>query len=210
MEFMAIFVCFMILPCLVLFSCCDLLNSIGNWTDSVPQIQAHEKFIMHPHLKDVKAAAKRGKILVITVIVSAGLVVMIGTAILRGGKKEEDADAKLNVEPARLRSCVIAAAIEGGRGLVKGKEQALKMAFAAYAGERGIDWKDQVLGGSESVTRDVGVDSVTISIPGDGAVVEIRSICGRMGASATASTENGSLESSVFIVRATKRDTNPA
>ena len=210
MEFMAIFVCCMILPCLVLFSCCDLLNSIGNWTDSVPQIQAHDMFLAHPHLKDLKAAAKRGKILVITLVVSAGLVIMISTAILRGGKGKEDADARQIIEPAKLRSCVIAAAIAGGRGLGKGKEQALNMAFAAYASERGTHWKDQVLGDSESVTRDIGVDSVTVSMPGDGVVVEIRSVCGRMGASATATAANSSLESSVFTVHATQRDINSA
>ncbi len=210
MEFMAILMCFMILPCLVLVGCCDFLNSIGNWTDSIPQIQAHDVFVPHPHLKDLKAAAKRGKILVITLVVSAGLVVMISTAILRGGKEKEEAAAKYIIEPAKLRSCVIAAAVAGKRGLVRGKKQALNMAFTAYARERGIEWKDQILGDSESVTRDVGVDSVTVSIPGDSAVVEIRSICGSMGASATANAEDGSLGSSVFTMRGAKRDADSA
>jgi hypothetical protein len=206
MEFMAIFVCFMILFCLVLVGCYDSVSNIGNWTESIPQIRTHDMFVRHPHLKDLKAAAKRGKILVITLVVSAGLVVLVSTAILRGGKAREEADAQQIVEPARLRSCVIAAAIAGRRGLVKGKEQALNMALTAYAKERGIDWEDQVLEYSESVTCDVGSDSVTISIPDDGTVVDIRSICGNMGASATVNAEDGSLRSSVFTLRALKRE----
>ncbi|MFC1712457.1 hypothetical protein ACFL6S_02245 [Candidatus Poribacteria bacterium] len=199
---MAIFVCFMILPCLVLASCYDSFSSIGNWTESIPQIRTHDMFLAHPHLKDLKAAAKRGKIPVITLVVSAGLVVLVSTAILRGGKAGEEADAQRIIEPARLRSCVIAAAIAGRRGLVKGKEQALNVAFTAYARERDVDWEGQALEYSESVTCDVGNDSVTISIPDDGAVVDIRSICGNIGASAIVNAEDGSLRSSVFTLRA--------
>ena len=202
MESMVI-VCFMVLPCLVLVSCCDSLNSIGNGMESVPQIQAHDVFLPHPHLRDLKAAAKRGKILVITLVVSAGLVALVSAAILRGDK--EEADAEQIIEPAKLRSCVIAAAVAGSRELMKDKAQALNMAFAAYARDRGIDWKDQISDYSESVTRDVGNDSVTAAIRDDGAAVEIRSICGNIGASAKANAADGSLESSVFTVRRPKR-----
>ena len=205
MGFMAI-ICFMILSCLVLASYCDSLDSIGNWTDSVPEIRVHDVFLPHPHLKDLKAAAKRGKILVITLVVSAGLVILVSTAILKGGKEDEDTHSEHTIEPARLRSCVIAAAIAARRGLVKGKEQALNMAFTAYARARGVEWKNQVPKYSESVTYNIGGDSVTVDISDDGAVVEIRSVCGNLGASATTNAEDGSLRSSVFTLRGLKRE----
>ena len=125
-------VCFIILPCLVLAGCRDHVDGIGNWIESMPQIQVHDMFAPHPHIKDLKAAAKRGKILVITLVVSAGLVALVSTAILRGGKEKDEAGISESIEPAKLRACVIAAAVAGRHGLAQGKKQALKMALIAY------------------------------------------------------------------------------
>jgi hypothetical protein len=199
-------VCFIILPCLMLAGCRDHVDGIGNWTESIPQIRVHDMFVPHPHLKDLKAAAKRGKILVITLVVSAGLVLLVSTAILRGGKEKDEAGIREAIEPAELRACVIAAAIAGRRGLAQGKEQSLKMALVAYAKERSVEWVGQIQAYSETAEYSIGRDRVTIVISNDEKAVEARSTCGKMGASATANSEEDSIQSSIFFLSALERE----
>ena len=198
----------MILFCLTVFGRGEAFDNAWNWSESMPQIRAHDVFVPHPHLRDLKRAAKRGKILVITLIASAGLVALISAAILKGDKEKKEVDAKQTIDPAKLRLYVIAAVVAGRRGLVKGREQTLSMALAAYARKRGVEWKDQVLEYSESVTCDVGGDSVTVAISDDCATVKVRAIRGDIGVSATANAEDDSIRSSVFLSHGLKREVN--
>jgi hypothetical protein len=206
-------ICFMILSGFVTVSCCGAFQGIGNWTGSdmliarwMPQIRAHGAFYPHPHLRDVKALAKRGKILVITLVVSAGLMVLVSTAVLRSGKEKEKVDAIETIVPAELRAWVTAAAAAGRRGLPKGREQALNIALSAYASARGVEWRGEVPEYSPSVTCNIGRDRVTVAIPNDGAVVEVRAICGNIGANAVADAEDGSIRSSIFTSHALDRE----
>lgn len=208
-------ICFMISLGLMIVSCCRAFEGIGNWTGSdmliaprIPQLRVHDAFYPHPHLRDLKAAAKRGKILVITLVISAGLMVLVSTAVLRSGKEKREVDNIEITGPAELRSRVIAAAAAGRRGLVRGREQALGMALSAYARACGVEWKNEKLEYSPSVTCSIGRDRVTVVIPSDGAVVEIRAICGNMGASAAADTADGSIRSSIFTSHALEREAN--
>ena len=198
----------MIMFCLTAFGRGEAFNDGWNWSESIPQIQAHDFIITHPHLRDLKMAAKRGKILVVTLVASAGLVALISTAILKGGKEEKEVDSRQNIDPAELRPCVIAAVAAGRRGLAKGREQALSIALAAYAWERGVQWKDQILEYSESATYNIGGDSLTVAIPDDCATVEVQSIRGDIGVSATANAEDDSIRSSVFLSHGLKREVN--
>lgn len=175
-----------IIACFVVLSCFVITN----------RCEAHDAFYPH-HLKDVKAAAKRGKILVVTLVVSAGLVVLISTAVLRGGKKEE-VDSTENVAPAELRASVIAAVAAGQRGLEESRGKALNMALSAYARARGIEWRNEELEYSPSNAYTIGKDRVTVTISDGDAVIEVFAICGKMGASATVSAEDNSTHSSVF------------
>jgi hypothetical protein len=170
--------------------------------------EAHDAFYPHPHMRDLKAAAKRGKILVITLVVSAGLVVLISTALIRGDKEKDKADAAENITPAELRTRVIAAVVAGRDGLAKGYEQALKMALSTYANACSVQWENGDLGSSPSVTRYIGKDQVTVTISGEGAEVEVRVASGKMGASATIDTGNGSIRSSIFAAHAQDRGVN--
>lgn len=175
-----------IIACFVALSCFVITN----------HCEAHDAFYPH-HLKDTKAATKRGQILVITLVVSAGLIILIGTAILRGGK-EKETDSTENVATAELRASVIAAVIEGQRGLEESREKALKMALSAYARARGIEWRNEELGYSPSNAYTIGKDRVTVTISDGDAAIEVFVICGKMGASATVSAEDNSTHSSVF------------
>jgi hypothetical protein len=80
------------------------------------------------------------------------------------------------------------------------------MAFSAYAREQGTEWKSEGLKHCPSVTCNVGRDSVTVIIPSDGMVVEVRAICGNVGASATADAEDDSVRSSIFISHALEKE----
>jgi hypothetical protein len=80
------------------------------------------------------------------------------------------------------------------------------MAFSAYARELGVEWRSEAPKDSPSVTCNVGRDRVTVVVPSDGMVVEVRAICGNLGASATADAENGSVRSSIFISHALERE----
>ena len=204
---------FMILFGLVIVSCCEAFEDLGNCTGSdmliarwMPQIRVHDRFYPHPHMRDVKAMAKRGKILVITLVVSAGLMVLVSAAVLRSGKEKEKVDTIETIVPAELRSWVMAAAEAGRRELMKGREEALSMALSAYASARGVEWRDEVREYSPSVTCSIGRDRVTVAIPNDGAVVEVRAICGNIGASAVADAEDGSIRSSIFTSHALERN----
>jgi hypothetical protein len=161
-------------------------------------------------MRDLKAIAKRGKILVLTLVVSAGLIALVSTAIVRGGKDKKSADDTKIISPAELRARVIAAANAGQRALAEGSEQALIAAFSAYAGACGVRWEGEVSEHSHSlsVTCSIGRDNVTVTISGDSAVVGIRAICGNIGASATADAEDGSIRSSVFRAHALEREAN--
>ena len=210
----AVVILLVILPCLVKASRCEAFDSIANWARSdtliawwIPQIRVHDTFYPHPHMRDLKTAAKRGKILVITLIVSAGLTVLVSTAILRGGKDKEKSDTTRTIAPAELRTQVIAAAVVGRRELTNGRQQALNMALSAYASARGVERGSEELKYSPSVTCIIGGDRVTVIIPDDGASVEVRAACGNMGASAIADMEDGSIRSSIFTSYARKRET---
>ena len=198
----------MIMFYLMAFGRGEAFNYGWNWSESIPQVQAHDFLITHPHLRDLKMAAKRGKILVITLVASAGLVALVSAAILKGGKEEKEADSKQNIDPAELRPCVIAAVVAGRRGLAESREQALGMALTAYAQERGVQWKGQALEYLESATYNVGGDSLTVAIPDDCATVEVQSIRGDIGVSATANAEDDSIRSSVFLSHGLKREVN--
>lgn len=204
---------FVILFGSVTVSWCESFQGIENRIGSdmliarwMPQIRVHDAFYPHPHLRDVKAMAKRGKILVITLVVSAGLVVLVSTALLRSGKEKEEVDIIETIAPAELRSWVMAGATAGRRGLVRGREQAVNMALSAYASARGVEWEGEMREYSPSVTCNIGRDRVTVIIPNDGAVVEVRAICGNIGASAVADAEDGSIRSSIFTSGALERE----
>jgi len=158
--------------------------------------EAHDAFYPH-HLKDLKAAAKRGKILVVTLIVSAGLLILVSTAVIRSGK-EKESDAIGNVDPTELRASVIAAVTAGKQGLAESREKALKMALSAYARARGMEWRNEKPKYSLSEAYAIGKDRVTMSISDDGALVEVCATSGNMSASATANAEEKSTHSSVF------------
>jgi len=199
-------VCAIMLFGTVVVSCCESFDGIGNWVGSVPQISAHDSFYPHPHLRDLKAAAKRGKILVITLVVSAGLLVFITTAILKGDKEKEEANAAKNANSAELRERAIAAVAAGRDGLMKSRQQALEMALSAYAGLCGMEWEGKRLESSSPVTCDIGADRVTVSIMDNGASIEVRAVCGNKGASATIDLATGSIGSSIFTIRAMDRE----
>ena len=185
--------------------CCEAFDGVVNLADSVAQIRVHDAFYPH-HMRDLKAVAKRGKILVLTLVVSAGLMALVSTAILKSGKEKGKADTAEAIAPAVLRACVIAAATTGRRGLAEGRERALSTAFSAYASARSIEWKGEITEYSTSMTCSIGGDSVTVIISDDSAVVEVRAICGNMGASATADAANGSVKSSIFTSHAMERE----
>ncbi len=183
-------VCFLILLGFVIVSCSD----------------AHDAFYPHLHVRDVKAAAKRGKILVITLVVSAGLIALITTAILKGDKKKKEADATEKIDLAELRARVIAAAVAGKNGLATSHEQALRMALSAYASACHTEWENEEMEYPPSVTRSIGGDRVTVTILSDGAAVEVRAVCGNLGASATVDAKDGSIQSSIFTAHAMDRE----
>jgi|GEM_PF-2624047 len=206
-------ICFMLLSGFATVSCCEAFEDIENWTGSdmliarwIPQIRVHDAFYPHLHMRDVKAAAKRGKILVITLVVSAGLMALVSTAILRSGKEKETVDTTETIDPSELRARVIAAAAAGRHGLARGREQALNIALSAYASARGVEWGSEVLEYSPSVTCNIGRDRVTVVISSDSAVVEVRAICGNIGASAVADAEGGSIRSSIFMSHVLERE----
>jgi hypothetical protein len=159
--------------------------------------EAHDAFYPH-HLKDIKAAAKRGKILVITLIVSAGLVVLVSTAVLKSGKEEDEADSTENIAPSELRASVMAAVIAGQKGLEVSREEAINMALSAYARERGIEREERETEYTPSSTYAIGKDRVTVSISDDGSIVEVSAICGKIGANAIANIGDDSTHSSIF------------
>lgn len=197
---------FMILSCLVLICCCDSPGGNGNWMESIPQIQAHEVFVPHPHLKESGTADKYKKILVITLIAAAGLVVFVTMAIIRNSKKKMNLIA--TVDPAVLRACAIAAVVAGKRSLAKSQEEALSMAFSAYAEARGMEWENEALGDLSPATCSIGKDRVTAIISDSRSRIEIRAISGSVGASAAANAADDSIESSVFTSRALKKEEN--
>ncbi len=168
---------------------------------SVNHCKAHDAFYPH-HLRDIKAAAKKGKILVITLVVSAGLLALVSTALVKSGKGKQRDDFMEKIDPAELRAHVIAAAIAGKRELAKSPEQAVNLALSVYARDRGIEWDAGSLSSSPSGTYSIGKDRVTVIIPVDSSSVEVRAICGNIGASATASAEGDSVRSSIFTSRA--------
>jgi hypothetical protein len=200
--------CSIVLSGFVLLSPCRAFESLGNWADSTPQIRVHDAFYPHAHMRDLKAAARRGKILVITLVISAGLMVLISTAILRSGKEKEEADTAQTVNPAELRARVIAAAAAGRNGLLEGREHALETSLYAYARACRIEWKCGPLEYSTSATCNIGGDSVTVVITDDGSAVEVRAIRGKMGASAVADAEGSSIRSSIFTLHALDRGAN--
>lgn len=202
------FICLMILSGLVIVSYCQAFHGIGNWADCVLPIRTHGAFLPHPHMRDLRIAAKRGKILVITLVVSAGLVALVSTAVLKGGKGKEKADTTKTVDPAALRSLVIAAAVAGRRGLTESRERALDMALSTYASTSGVEWENEAPRYAPSVTRNIGGDRVTVVIPSDSAAVEVRAICGNIGASAVASAVDDSVRSSIFTSRALETEAN--
>ena len=79
------------------------------------------------------------------------------------------------------------------------------MALTAYAKERNIEWSGQVQEYSESAEHRVGRDRIAIAVSNDEKAVEIQSMCGNMGASATANSEDGSVKSSIFSISALER-----
>jgi hypothetical protein len=174
---------------------------------SVNHCEAHDAFYPH-HLRDIKAAAKKGKILVITLVVSAGLMALVSTALVRSGKGKREDDFIEKIDPAELRSHVIAAAIAGKRELAKNPEHALSVTLSVYATARGIEWDAGSLSNSPSGTYSVGRDRVTVIIPVDSSSVEVRAICGNVGASATAGAEGDSVRSSIFTSRALETQEN--
>jgi hypothetical protein len=174
---------------------------------SVNHCEAHDAFYPH-HLRDIKAAAKKGKILVITLIVSAGLMALVSTALVRSGKGKRKDDFAEKIEPAELRSHVIGAAIAGKRELAKSPGQALGVTLSAYATARGIEWDAGSLNNSTSGTYSIGRDRVTVIIPVDSSSVEVRAICGKIGASAIANAEGDSVRSSIFTARALETQEN--
>jgi len=168
---------------------------------SVNHCKAHDAFYPH-HMRDIKAAAKKGKILVITLVVSAGLLALVSTALVRSGKGKREDDVIEKVDPAELRSHVIAAAIAGKRELAKNPEQALNVTLSVYARERGIEWDAGILSNPPSGTYSIGRDRVTVIMSADSSSVEVRAICGNVGASAIAGAEGDSIRSSIFTSRA--------
>jgi len=168
---------------------------------SVNHCKAHDAFYPH-HFRDIKAAAKKGKILVITLVVSAGLLVLVSTALVKSGKGKRKDDFTEKIDPAELRAHVIAAAIAGKRQLAKDPEQALNVTLSVYASARGMEWDAGSLSNSPSGTYSIGRDRVTVSITADSSSVEVRAICGNVGASAIAGAEGDSVRSSIFTSRA--------
>ena len=168
---------------------------------SVNHCKAHDAFYPH-HLRDIKAAAKKGKILVITLVVSAGLMALVSTALVKSGKGKRKDDFIEKIDPAELRSHVIAAAIAGKRELAKNPEQALDVTLSVYAGARGIEWDAGSLSNSPSGIYSVGRDRVTVIMSDDSSSVEVRAVCGNVGASAIAGADGDSVRSSIFTSRA--------
>jgi hypothetical protein len=194
---------FMILSCFAVSGFCEAFNSMTKLADPVPRIRVHDAFYPHPHLRDLKAVAKRGKILVITLIVSAGLMILISTAIIRGGKEDEEKEIK-NIDPTELRKRAIQAVISGGEGLANGREQALNLALSAYAEACHVKWDNRFTECPPSVTCDIGGDRVTVIISGDCRILKIHTICGVVGARAIVNAEDMTVSSSIFSVRLTK------
>ena len=199
-------ICLTTLFCLAIASCCYALDDFGNWIDSTPQIRTHGTFYPHPHMKDLKALAKRGKILVITLVVSAGLLVLVSTAVIRGGKGKEETDETKAVDPAELRSRVIAAAAAGRQSLSEGQKRASNMALRAYANACSVEWVADSLEYSASMTCNIGRDHVTIVILNGSDAVEVRAVCGNMIATAIANAKEDSISSSVFKSNALDRE----
>lgn len=159
----------------------------------MPQIMVHDTFYPHPHMRDLKAEANRGKILVITLVFATGLTILVSSAIIKNRKKEDSPQFE-PVNPSQLRSCVVEAVIACKNGLRESKTQALKMAFSAYAKKRGIKWKERFIDNSQPATLNIGHDMITITINGD--FVEVQSVCGRVIATATMET-HGSVKTSI-------------
>ena len=206
-------VIFVILSVFVAASCCEAFEGNGNraWLDMLkwrylPQFRAHGKFYPHPHMQDLKMVAKRRKILVVTLVVSAGLLALVSAALLRTGKEKESTAGTETISPAEMRGWVIAAAGAGLRGMAKGREHALRMALSAYAGARHVKWNGRAPKHSSTAAFSIGMDRVTVTISNDGSALDVRSVCGDLGASATANAADGSVRSSVFTSHALDRE----
>ena len=204
---------FMMLSGFIAASFCEAFGSNGNRAGAdmlqgryLRQFQAHGKFYPHPHMRNLKMAAKRGKVLVVTLVVSAGLLALVGTALIRTGKKRGRTAGTETISPAELRSWVIAAAGAGLRGLEKGREHALSTALSSYASARNVAWRDRAPKHSSTAASSIGMDRVTVTISNDGSVLDVRSVCGDLGASATANAVDGSVRSSVFTSHALERE----
>lgn len=164
------------------------------------RIWMHDAFYPHLHKRDLKVVAQRGKILVITLFLTAGLLALVSVALSKSGKG--DKGAVESIDPKELRACAVMAANAGRDGLSKGRREALYMALSAYAKARGIEWEDKDLKPFSSVTYYIGGDRVTVTIPDDSSAVEVSTIHGNLGASAVADTKGGSIRSSIFISHA--------
>jgi len=172
----------------------------------ISQFEAHGTFYPHPHMRDLKKAAKRGKILVITLVVSAGLLVLISTALIKGGKGKDEKNTGETISPAELRLGVISAVTAGKSGLAKGRNKAFVMVLQEYARFRKKELSSKPLDDSESITCIVGKDKLIVMVSPDGNLIEVTAICGKTGAKATLDSRDGSIQSSVFISHALDRE----
>jgi len=180
---------------------CRAYNKMYLWKESIPYIKAHDAFYPHPHLKDLKLAAKKGKILVVTLVVSAGLMVLISTAVIRSGKDKDKDDMVESISPADLRSRVISSAAAGKQFLGEGPDSAVRAALKTYATSRGVEWKEGTISYSPDVIYNVGKDQVIVYIKRDSKDLEVKVLCGKIGASAIA-CDDGSIRSMIFTADA--------
>ncbi|MBD3184713.1 hypothetical protein GF312_20700 [Candidatus Poribacteria bacterium] len=172
------------------------------------KIFIHDAFYPHPHMRDIKKLAQRGKILVITLVVSAGLIVLVSTALIKGDKDKNDIKIQQNINPSELRSSAVIAAIAARNQISRGSNEMIQKAFKVYSANRKIQHDSKITGGKLIQTQIIGNDTVTVKISESHESVEVIVESGKICAVATASVKNDSVKSRILSIEAVDRRGN--
>jgi len=151
-------------------------------------------------MRHLQECVPRGKILVITLVFTAGVVAIAATMLTKSPK---DKKSQADVSRIQLRSYLIQAGMAGGPALKKDLFKAILIALQAYAKQRGVDWNGNLPKIDDSpVSLRIGPDIVTVTTPyqGDRDLMEIRAICGSEGAKVVVGP-TGVMETTIFDTR---------
>lgn len=187
--------------------CANVSQNI-HFINPIPDIYIHSSFYPHPHMRDIKKLAQRGKILVITLIVSAGLITLVSTALIKDNKGENSSRNKQKINPTELRSYAIASVIAARGELPKGRKAVIEKAFNTYSIKREIQYEKPIIGNNLVVTGFIGEDIVTVKISDSYKTIEVVAESGSICAVASINTENGSVKSHILTTDAVDRRGN--